>query len=339
MFRFEDSNYLYILFIIPVLIGLYYLSNWHKKRRMAKYGEWNLLKQLMIDYSSYRPDVKFWLVCVALALVIVMLARPQFGSKMDTVKRSGIEAMICMDISNSMMAEDVSPNRLERAKMIVSKLVDNMDNDKVGLVLFAGDAFTQLPMTADYVSAKMFLDGANPSLINLQGTDIKKAINIASGSFSKNDKVGRAIILITDGEDNEGGAIEAAREAQKKGINIYILGIGDASGARIPDGNGGYMTDHSGNTVITRLNEEMCRQIAQSGKGKYIHVDNSNSAQNELNAEISKLAKSEMESTIYSEYDEQFQAFALLVLVLLVIDICVLEKKNPLSKKFKLFSK
>ena len=232
---------------------MYYLSNWHKKRRMAKYGEWNLLKQLMIDYSSYRPDVKFWLVCVALALVIVMLARPQFGSKMDTVKRSGIEAMICMDISNSMMAEDVSPNRLERAKMIVSKLVDNMDNDKVGLVLFAGDAFTQLPMTADYVSAKMFLDGANPSLINLQGTDIKKAINIASGSFSKNDKVGRAIILITDGEDNEGGAIEAAREAQKKGINIYILGIGDASGARIPDGNGGYMTDHSGNTVITRL--------------------------------------------------------------------------------------
>ena len=244
----------------------------------------------------------------------------------------------CIYLSSKPVANDI----FERYGFDVIELdydYDNMDNDKVGLVLFAGDAFTQLPMTADYVSAKMFLDGANPSLINLQGTDIKKAIKIASGSFSKNDKVGRAIILITDGEDNEGGAIEAAREAQKKGINIYILGIGDASGARIPDGNGGYMTDHSGNTVITRLNEEMCRQIAQSGKGKYIHVDNSNSAQNELNAEISKLAKSEMESTIYSEYDEQFQAFALLVLVLLVVDICVLEKKNPLSKKFKLFSK
>ena len=339
MFRFEDSTYLYILFIIPVLIALYYLSNWHKKRRMAKYGEWNLLKQLMIDYSSYRPDVKFWLVCVALALVIVMLARPQFGSKMDTVKRSGIEAMICMDISNSMLAEDVSPSRLDRAKMIVSKLVDNMDNDKVGLVLFAGDAFTQLPMTADYVSAKMFLSSISPSLITTQGTDIGGAITLATRSFTQQEEVGRAIIIITDGENHEGGALEAAQEAAKKGMKVFVLGIGSPDGSPIPSetNENQYRKDAQGNVVITKLNEMMCQQIAQAGNGMYIRVDNTNSAERLLNDEIGKMAKKDVESQVFTEFDEQFQPLTWIILILLVLEMLILERKNPLFKNIRLF--
>ena len=337
MFRFEDSTYLYILFIIPVLIALYYLSNWHKKRRMAKYGEWNLLKQLMIDYSSYRPDVKFWLVCVALALVIVMLARPQFGRKVRHEKRTGIETIIAMDISNSMLAEDVAPSRLDRSKMMVENLVDNFTNDKIGLIVFAGDAFIQLPITSDYVSAKMFLSTIDPSMIAVQGTDVAQAISMASKSFTQQQGVGKAIIVITDGEDHEGGALEAAKEAKEKGQRVYVLGVGSPSGAPIPTGNGDYLKDNAGETVMTGLNEQMCREIAMAGGGAYIHVENNSRAQEQLDAELDKLSKKEIASTIFSDYDEQFQAVGIIALLLLIIEVCINEVKNPLLKRVSLF--
>ena len=339
MFRFENPLYLYLLVLIPVLALLrFYAIGWRRKK-LKKFGDPDLLKQLMPDVSRFRPEVKFWLLMAALALLIVMLARPQMGTKISREKRNGIEAMIALDISNSMKAEDVVPSRLDKSKMLVERMVDNFTNDKVGLVVFAGDAFIQLPITSDYVSAKMFLQNIDPALIATQGTNIAEAIRISLNSFTQQEKIGRAIIVITDGEDHEGGATEAAAEAMKKGVRVFVLGVGSPKGSPIPDGQGGYMTDNTGSEVMSALNEQMCRDVAKAGGGAYIHVDNTNLAQEQLNNELTKLQKGELSSVIYSEYDEQFQAFGILVLLLLIIEVCVLESKNPLLKNVKLFKK
>ncbi len=339
MFRFEDPTYLWLLMVVPIL-ALVRLVVWRqRKSKLRKFGDPELLRRLMPDASAYRPTVKFWLLMAALALLIVTLARPQMGSKVSHEKRNGIEIIIAMDISNSMKAEDVVPSRLDKSKLMVENLVDHFTTDKVGLVVFAGDAFVQLPITSDYVSAKMFLQNITPSLINTQGTDIAKALTVSMRSFTQQDKMGKAIVLITDGEDHEGGALEAAKAAAKKGINVFILGVGDPKGAPIPTGNGGYMTDNTGRTVLSALNENMCREVAQAGKGMYIHVDNTSDAQDQLNAQLTKLQKGDTDSVIYSEYDEQFQAFALLVLLLLIAEACLLESKNPLFRNIKLFKK
>jgi Ca-activated chloride channel family protein len=267
-----------------------------------------------------------------------MIARPQFGTKVSHEKRTGIETIICMDISNSMLAEDVTPSRLSRAKMMVENLVDNFTNDKIGLIVFAGDAFVQLPITSDYVSAKMFLSSIDPSMIANQGTDIAAAINMASHSFTQQEHVGKAIIVITDGEDHEGGAMEAAKDAHEKGLNIYMLGIGSTKGEPIPDPQtGNFMTDNQGNMVMSRLNEQMCREIAQAGGGAYIHVDNSSSAQRLLDEELDKLEKGE--TIIYSDYEELFQYAGLMALILLILEICIMDRKNPLLKNIKLFKR
>lgn len=287
----------------------------------------------MPDVSSSRKSLKFWLMVAALALLIVMLARPQMGTKISQEKRKGIEVIISLDISNSMRAEDVVPSRLDKSKMLVENMVDNFTNDKVGLVVFAGDAFIQLPITSDYVSAKMFLQNTDPSLIATQGTDLAGAIELSSKSFTQQDKVGRAILIITDGEDHEGGAIEAAEKARKNGIRVFVLGVGSTKGSPVPDGNGGYMKDNSGQEVISALNEEMCKQVAQAGGGAYIHVDNTSLAQRQLNDELTKLQKGDISSVVYSEYDEQFQAVGILVLILLIIEMLILERKNPFSRR------
>ncbi len=337
MFRFEDPIYLYLLAVIPLLFIVRWLMQRQQKRRLRKFGDPDLVRQLMPDVSRLRPAVKFWLLLGALALLIVMLARPQMGTRISHEKRTGIETIICMDISNSMLAEDVTPSRLDRAKMMVENLVDHFTNDKIGLIVFAGDAFVQLPITSDYVSAKMFLSGIDPSLIATQGTDIAAAITLATHSFTQQEGVGKAVIVITDGEDHEGGAMEAAKDARDKGMNVYVLGIGSTSGAPIPLGNGEYLKDNSGQTVMTGLNDAMCRQLADAGGGAYIHVENNSNAQEVLDNELDKLAKKEISSTIYSDFDEQFQAVGILVLLLLVIEVCILEIKNPLLKRVSLF--
>ena len=337
MFRFEDITYLYLLAVIPVLALLRFMMTRTQKKRLKKFGDPQLVRQLMPDVSRWRPAVKFWLLQAALALIIVMLARPQFGTRISHEKRQGIETLIAMDISNSMLAEDVTPSRLDRCKMMVENLVDNFTDDKIGLIVFAGDAFIQLPITSDYVSAKMFLADIQPSMIRTQGTDIALAIRKAQNSFTQEENIGKAIIVITDGEDHEGGAVEAAKEARKKGMRVYVLGVGSDGGSPIPDGNGGYMKDRSGNTVMTRLNQDMCRQIAQAGGGAYIHVDNNSDAQRQLDNELAKLAKKETESTVFSEYDEQFQAVGILVILLLIAELCILECKNPLLRNVRFF--
>lgn len=337
MFRFENPAFLYLLIIIPVIIVIRLLEMRKRKLKLKKFGDLSLLKQLMPDVSSSRKSLKYWLMIAALALLIVMLARPQMGTKISQEKRKGIEVIISLDISNSMRAEDVVPSRLDKSKMLVENMVDNFTNDKVGLVVFAGDAFIQLPITSDYVSAKMFLQNTDPSLIATQGTDLAGAIELSSKSFTQQDKVGRAILIITDGENHEGGAIEAAEKARKNGIMVFVLGVGSTKGSPVPDGNGGYMKDNSGQEVISALNEEMCKQVAQAGGGAYIHVDNTSLAQRQLNDELTKLQKGDISSVVYSEYDEQFQAVGILVLILLIIEMLILERKNPFFKKIKLF--
>ncbi len=336
MLRFGNPICLWLLAVIP-LMALVRLWMWRvQKQRYRRLGDKTLLRRMMPGVSWWRRSVKFWLMMAAAALIIVMLARPQMGSRILREKRQGIEIIIAMDISNSMKAADVVPSRLEKSKLMVENLINHFTDDRIGIVVFAGDAFVQLPITGDYVSAKMFLQGTDPSLIASQGTDIAGAINLAENSFTRG-KTGKAVIIITDGEDHEGGAVEAAREAFKKGINVFILGIGDSRGAPIPDGAGGYMTDLSGNTVMTALNEDMCREIAEAGRGKYIHVDNTNSAQELLNEQLSRLQKGEVDSVIYSEYDEQFQAIGIIVLVLLVLEAVLLEARNPLFKNVRIF--
>lgn len=312
---------------------------WKRRKALKTWGDKELNLRQMPELSRHRPMAKFCLVVAALALIIVMLARPQMGTKVSNEKRHGIEAIICLDISNSMLAADVTPDRLEKSKMLVENMVDHFTNDKIGLVVFAGDAFTQLPITADYVSAKMFLQNTTPDLIQEQGTDIAKAINLARNSFTQQKNIGRAIIVITDGEDHEGGAMEAAKEAKKEGMRVFILGVGSTQGAPIPNGEGGYMTDNSGNTVMTALNEKMCQEIAAAGSGTYIHVDNTNEAQERLNNELSKLQKNEVSSVVYSDYDDQFQVVGIIAILLLIIEVIILECKPSWQKKMSLFRK
>ena len=338
MFRFEDPLYLYLLLLIPLLAVIRFVTYRNQKKRLRKFGDPKLLKELMPDVSRWRPGVKFWLLEAALALLILMLARPQMGTKISHEKRNGIETIICVDISNSMRAEDVSPSRLDRAKMMVENLVDHFTDDKIGLIVFAGDAFVQLPITSDYVSAKMFLSAIDPSMMATQGTDIARAIEMATHSFTQEKGIGKAIIVITDGEDHEGGATEAAEAAKKADMRVYMLGIGSTQGAPIPiPGTNDYMADNTGQTVMSALNEDMCKQIASAGGGAYIHVENNSNAQDLLDQELDKLSKKETQSTIYSDYDEQFQAFGILALLLLIIEICLLESKNPLMKRVSLF--
>ncbi|MBQ9203493.1 MAG: VWA domain-containing protein [Prevotella sp.] len=339
MFRFEDPTYLYLLAAIPVLALIRFLMVRQQKKRLRRFGDRELVSQLMPHVSRFRPAVKFWLLLAALALLIVMVARPQFGTKIRHEKRTGIETIIAMDISNSMLAEDVVPSRLDRSKMMVENLVDHFSDDKIGLIVFAGDAFVQLPITSDYVSAKMFLSSINPSMIATQGTDIAAAISMGIHSFTQQEGVGRAIIVITDGEDHEGGALEAAKEAKENGMRVYVLGVGSAKGAPIPTGDGDFMKDQMGQTVMTGLNEEMCRQIAQAGGGAYIHVENNSSAQEQLDSELDKLAKKELAATIYSDYDEQFQAVGIIALLLIILEACLLEVRNPLLRNVSLFKR
>ena len=339
MFRFAHPEFLYLLFIIPVLIAFRVFAVIQKRKAVKKYGSPEILADLMPDVSYKRQQLKFWLTLASVTLIIFIIAGPQFGSKLETVKREGVEIMVCLDVSNSMLAEDIVPNRLEKAKQILSKLTEGLNNDKVGLIVFAGDAFTQLPITSDYISAKMFLSSINPSMVSSQGTAIGAAINLATRSFTPDESADKAIILITDGENHEDDAVGAAKAAAEKGIYINIVGMGEPEGAPIPiEGNNNYLKDNSGNVVITKLNEEMCREIAAAGNGMYVRSDNTNAAFRTLEKQIDKMKKSEIESKVYSEYDEQFQIPAWIALFLLIVEVLVLDRKNRVFRKIKLFS-
>lgn len=331
---------LWWLITIPVFVIAYIIYTKRKSRQLAEFGDSELMALLMPDASKNRPVWKFCLLIVALILLIVAAARPQYGQKEKTIKRQGIEVMVALDISNSMLAEDVVPNRLDRAKQMLSKMIDNMVDDKVGLVVFAGEAFTQLPITCDYVSAKMFLNTITPSMIQTQGTAIGAALQTAITSFGTQDsEVGRAIILITDGENHEDDAIAAAKQAHELGIQVFVIGIGKPEGSPIPKpGTNDYFKDRSGQVVVSRLNEEMCQQIAQAGSGIYVRCDNTNTAMRALQQELDRIATSELETTVYADYNEQYQSFVLIALMLLMIEFFILSRKNHRLTRMDLFN-
>ena len=330
---------LWWLITIPVFVVAYIVCTKRKRRQLVEFGDPELMAQLMPDASKSRPIWKFCLLMVALVLLIVAAARPQFGQKEKTIKRQGIEVMVALDISNSMLAEDVAPNRLDRAKQMLSKMMDNMVDDKVGLVVFAGEAFTQLPITCDYVSAKMFLNTTSPALIQSQGTAIGAALRTAMASFgTAESEAGRAIVLITDGENHEDDAVAMAKQAYEHGIQVFVVGIGKPEGSPIPKaGTNEYMKDRSGHVVVSKLNEEMCQQIAAAGHGVYVRCDNTNTAMRALQKELDELAKAEQESTIYADYNEQYQSFVLVALLLLVIEFFIMMRKNHRLARMDLF--
>jgi len=339
MFRFEHPDYLYFLFILPVLLLLYIYAIQRKKGALKKMGDMRIIRALIPDVSLKRQHLKFWLLFICTALFIFIVSGPQFGSKLETVKRQGIEVMICLDVSNSMLCQDVSPSRLDKSKQILSKLVDNLHNDKIGLIVFAGDAYVQLPITSDYVSAKMFLSSIDPSMVSTQGTSIGAAINLAVRSFTPNETSDKAIVLITDGENHEEGTMAAVENAKDKNIKLNVLGVGLPQGAPIPiPGTNTYQKDKEGNVVITKLNEQMCQEIAVAGGGMYARADNTNSALKALQGEIEKMNKSEIESKVYSSYDEKYQILAWILLFVLILEFFILERKNKLFRKVKLFS-
>ncbi len=339
MFRFANIEMLWLLLLIPAFVAAYIALVRHKQKQLRLFGDPELLAELMPNVSKTRPAMKFTLLMLALALLIVAAARPQYGQKEKTVKRQGIEVMFALDISNSMMAEDVAPNRLDRAKQMLSKLIDQMVDDKVGLIVFAGEAYTQLPITCDYVSAKMFLNTITPDLIRVQGTAIGDAIMTSIQSFgSEESDASRAIILITDGENHEDDAIAAAKAANEKGIKVFVVGIGKPDGSPIPiPGTNNFRKDRSGNVVVSKLNEDMCREIAQAGQGMYVRCDNTNTATRALQKELNTLATSEFETKVYADYNEQYQGFVLLALLILVVDFFIFNRKNKALSKLDLF--
>ncbi|MBW8325160.1 MAG: VWA domain-containing protein [Prolixibacteraceae bacterium] len=341
MFRIANPEYLYALLVIPVLIALFWYSRIRRKQALALFGQKEILSVLMPNVSSGRPVLKFVILMLALGSIIIAIARPQFGSKLKTEKRKGIELIIALDVSNSMMAEDIEPNRLERSKRAISQLVDKLSNDKIGLIVFAGDAYTQLPITADYVSAKLFLNSISTNIVPTQGTAIGAAIELGMKSFNPQFQGSKAMIIITDGENHEDDAIGAAKAAAEQGIVIYTIGMGLPQGGPIPDYSNGmksYRKDREGNTVVTKLDEPMLQKIAEAGKGAYIRANNAQVGLNNLFNEVNKMEKSELETQIYADYDDKFQYFIGLALFLILLDFMVLERKNKYLKNFKLFA-
>lgn len=339
MFRFAEPIYLYLLVSLVVFAALHYQGYFSRKRKIARYGDPELVERLIHDYSFVRQEIKFWLMQLALACFIFALARPQNGTKEVERERNGIEAIVALDISNSMLAQDVHPSRLDKSKRLISNMMKQMKDDQIGMVIFAGSAFTQVPITSDFTTAQMYLDNITPDLIELQGTDIARAIELSQKSFTDREGVSRAIFIITDGEDNEGGAIEAAQEAAKEGIHVFVLGVGSPQGERIPIPGkfNEYITDNTGNVVVSKLNENMCREIAKAGEGAYIYVDNSTSAQEALDNYVDQLSKTTLDTTKYTQYNEKYQLFLLIGIILLVIEAMIMSRQNHIFQRINLF--
>jgi Ca-activated chloride channel family protein len=341
MFQFAHPKFLIMLILIPVLLGIFIISRFLRAKSLKSFGDPALVDGLIPEASVARPWVKFILAITALGLVIIALAGPQFGTKLRDVKRKGIELVIALDVSNSMMAEDITPCRLENAKRAISKLIDELHNDKLALIVFAGDAFVQVPMTSDYSAAKMFLSSINPSLVSNQGTAIASAIELGMKSFSPGDEKNKAIVIITDGEDHEGDAVGMATKANEAGIIVHTIGMGLPNGAPIPvtnaNGQRDYRTDNTGSVVISKLDETTLKQVAAAGGGKYIRANNTKSGLSALFEELNQMQKVEMESKIYSEYEEQYQYFLGFAILLIFIEFIILQKQNKKLNAINLF--
>ncbi len=339
-FRFANPNLLWLLLVAAALIALFVIANIRSQKALVRFGNLSLLRPLMHGVSHKKRNLKFVLQMTALVCLIVAAARPQFGSKIEIVKKEGVEVMVCLDISNSMLAEDIAPSRLDKAKRMLVRMLDQMQNDQVGLIVFAGDAVVQLPITNDYVSAKMFLESITPDYISIQGTAIGAAINLATRSFTAKEESSKSIVLITDAENHEDDAAGAAAAAYEKGIPTHVIGVGSVQGAVIPDGSGRLNSprkDATGNPVTTRLDEAIAQQVAEAGHGIYAHADNTNSAINRVITSLHEMKTTELESHVYAEYDDQFVWFVFVAMLCLLADVFVVDRANPVLSKIQLF--
>jgi Ca-activated chloride channel homolog len=342
MFRFAHIYYFYLLLLIPLFVAVFILFLVWRRKALNQFGNRIVLLQLMPEYSNVRLILKFILLLFAYTFLITAIAGPQTGSKLEEVKRKGIDLMLAVDVSNSMLAEDIKPDRLERAKQSISRLIDKLDGDRIGIVVFAGKAFMQLPITTDYGAAKMFLATINTNIISTQGTAIADAIEMATSSFGQS-KQNRAIVIITDGEDHQGNVLEQAEAAVKKGISIYTIGMGSLDGAPIPNYNGniltGYKKDREGTTIISRLDETLLQRIASIGNGIYVRANNSETGLQKIFEDINKIQKTEIESRQFSDYEDRFQYFLALSLLFLIFELLVFDKKNQWFSRFRPFEK
>ena len=338
MFRFENIYILFLLALIPVLYIGFFIYQKNLKRRMEAFASSPMMDQLMPEYSRAKAVLKFNILIMALLFIIVALARPQFGSKLREVKRKGIEMIVALDVSNSMMATDISPNRLERSKQAITTLMGKMKDDLIGMIVFAGEAYTQLPITTDYASARMFLSNITTDIVARQGTAIGEAIDLGRRSFTQNEASAKVIVIISDGENHEGNAVEAAKLANQEGITIYTIGMGSVDGSLIPKKSGsGFISDRQGNPVTTRMNADMLNQIAVNGGGSFYQASTSNVGLNKLYNELKKIEKAELETKVYSEYDDQYTYLIIAALLLIVADLFLMNKKNKKLSQIKMF--
>lgn len=341
MFRFANSEYLYLLLLIPVFTGIFLFAVYAQKKafeRFAGIAFWNVLSP---DMAPARRNLKFVLFLLVVICILVALARPQFGSRLEEVKREGIEMIIALDVSKSMLAEDIKPNRLTRARQAISAMINTMQDDKIGMIVFAGEAYIQLPITSDYVSAKLFLDNISTSIVSKQGTAIGSAIELGLRSFTQDTQADKVLVIISDGENHEGDAMSAAREAAEKGIRIYTIGMASREGSLIPVYEGGrrqgFLKDRQGEVVMSRLNARMLEEIAEVTGGSFYPASTGSVGLNKLYNELNKLQKSEITTQQYSEYNDQFHYLLGIALLLLLIDQFILERKSRFLSRIKVF--
>ncbi len=342
MFLLEDKTYLWLLIGIPVIVLLYAMVIFWQKRTQRKFADKELLDKLSPNRSTGKQVMKIILLCLAITSFVIALVNPQFGTKLETVKREGVDVVFAVDVSKSMLAEDIAPNRLEKSKQLVTQIINNLASDRVGIIAYAGSAFPQLPITTDYAAAKMFLQNMNTDMLSSQGTAIREAIELAKTYFNDEEQTNRVLFLISDGEDHEGDIEEIAAEAAREGIRIVTIGVGTAKGGPIPVKRNGviqnYKKDNRGETVITRLNEETLKEIASQANGRYIDGRVTSKVVEEVTEILQNMDKKEFESQQIAEYKSQFQWFLALGLLFLLLDILLLERQTSWLKRLNLFN-
>ncbi len=341
IFRFGHPEYFWFLLGVPLFLGLYIAYRWLAKRRVKTFGKPELIHQLMPEFSAGRALWKFLLILLAYIFLVLAITDPQYGSKIEKVKRQGVELVIALDVSNSMLAEDIQPNRLSRAKRAISKLVDRLQNDRIGLLVFAGDAYVQVPITNDFAATKLFLSAINTDIVPIQGTSIGSAIELAMKSFSTESDLEKAIIIITDGEDHEANALEMAQAAKEQNIKVHTLGMGSPEGAPIPirrsNGQPVFQKDQEGKVVVSKLNQKMLQEIAAAGGGEYVLANNTTIGLNTLFDYINQMEKKEIESRIYTDYNHQYQYPLALAIVIILLELLIGTRKSRWANRFNLF--
>ena len=342
MYELEEKSYLYLLFILPILVAVFLYIQYWKRKKQQEFGDLALIKKLSPEKSTFKQILKFVVFLLGLTSLILALVNPKIGTKMETVKREGIDIVFAVDVSKSMLCEDVAPNRLEKSKQLVSQIINNLAGDRIGIVAYAGSAFPVLPITTDYSSAKMFLQSMNTDMVSSHGTSLDEAIQLASDYFDKGNKTSKLIIMISDGEDHSEGAEDAAEEANKKGIKILTIGVGTAKGGPIPLKNNGvvesFKRDQNNEVVVTKLNQESLTVIAKDTKGSYINGNNTKEVTEFLKKALNNIEKTEFEATQMADFQSQFQWFIGIAFALLFLDIFFLERKTKWIQKLNLFN-